>query len=174
MADAVAVWVGNWFKRGQGARHMILSGKTGVGKTAVANRIRGLLSRLAIASWEAGKWPHIPRIDKVEFGKVCFLDSKEFQNWLAGQSDTDALFVDDIGSEVDRFKTGEPAERLREILEEFQFKFLFITTNLMPEDWASQWDARVSDRLLRNSTVVTMREVLPYTEARMDLRKAAQ
>ena len=69
------------------------------------------------------------------------------------------LIVDDIGAESDRFKSGKSTDALAYLLTRRQGRgFTMLTTNIAPTAWASRWDARVEDRLLRKSTVVDMSE----------------
>jgi DNA replication protein DnaC len=101
-------------------------------------------------------------VEFVEWAKIVALEPIEFRIWLAGMEDCDLLCLEDIGAEVDRFKSGEPYERLRELLNEFKRNFLFITTNLMPEQWGDKWDKRIADRLMRDSEIFAMRETESY------------
>ena len=97
---------------------------------------------------------------------VAFLEYQEWRAFVASLDDVDLLFLEDAGAEVDKFKAGEPIERLREILNEFKHKWLFVTTNVMPEQWGQKWDARIADRFFRNSSVVTLRDTKPYSQSK--------
>lgn len=66
----------------------------------------------------------------------------------------DILLLDDVGSEVDKFKTNEPKERLRKLLGEREKKSTMISTNVPVREWANVWDSRVEDRLFRNGALV--------------------
>ena len=59
------------------------------------------------------------------------------------------VLIDDVGSETDRFRTGEPAERLRVILDLCAGKWLLITTNVPKAKFADVFDVRVQSRLER-------------------------
>lgn len=65
------------------------------------------------------------------------------------------MFLDDIGSEEDRFKSGAPSRILGDVLGRIhdEKKFAFITTNIPPGEWKARWDARVYDRLLRMNPI---------------------
>lgn len=67
---------------------------------------------------------------------------------------SDVVFIDDIGAESDRYRSGEPTQILGEMLGALDKKFVFITTNIEPAGWSKRWDGRVEDRLLRNGAVV--------------------
>lgn len=158
MADEVSGWAKRFFNNVRERRIMTIIGLVGVGKTHTAEKMFQWAKAISITAWDGGNWPHPPRIEWVEWGKVAFLDHKEFQRWMDGTFDIDLLFIEDIGAEVDRYKSGEPTERLREVLNEFKNKWIFITTNVFPEDWKIKWDERVADRLMRNSTMAVLRE----------------
>jgi len=73
------------------------------------------------------------------------------------------LLLDDVGAEVDRYKSGEPTERLRALLDARAGHFTVISTNLPPAMWSIRYDARVEDRMLRNSIIVDLHNVPPWT-----------
>lgn len=164
MANDVTEWGKRFFDRASiKPRHFMLCGQPGTGKTHTARKIYQWAKRMAIPAWEAGKWPHPPRVVLFEWAKVVFESNENFKDWLFRVDDCDAIFIEDIGAEIDRFKTGEPAERFREVMNEFKDRWLFLTSNVMPEHWASHWDDRIADRLLRNSTVFTLRNTARFT-----------
>jgi DNA replication protein DnaC len=163
MADLATEWARGFFDRNSNGRKLaVLCGPTGVGKTHTAERLFTWSKRLSVSAWECGNWGHPPKIEWVEWGQIVFLDAKEFKAWMDGIMDTDLIFIEDVGAEVDRFKSGEPAERLREVLNEFKNKWAFITSNVLPENWKAKWDERVTDRLMRNSSVMVLRETDSY------------
>lgn len=102
----------------------------------------------------------IPAVSFIEWSTASTPEKLDERSWIERLSEIDAdslVVVDDIGSEVDRFKTGANIERLCMLLNRRAGKFTIITTNHAPETWHQVWDARVSDRLLRNSEVVRMK-----------------
>lgn len=117
-------------------------------------------------------WAHPPKVEFVEFASLAFLETEEFRLRLAEWSDkdkgTDLMFLEDIGPEVDRFKTGEPTERLREVLNSLKNKWLVTTTNVPISEWERRWDGRVMDRLLRNSVIVDISGVPSYQLTKME------
>lgn len=163
MADDVAGWSKRFFNHNKDRRTIILAGKVGIGKTHTAERMYRWSKLIAITAWDSGNWPSPPRIEWTEWAKVAFLGPVEFRAWLDGLTDTSLLFLEDIGAEVDRFKSGEPTERLREVLNEFKNRWMFITTNIMPEEWKPKWDERVADRLMRNSVTCVFRNLQSFT-----------
>lgn len=67
---------------------------------------------------------------------------------------SDVVFLDDLGAESDRYRSGEPNQILGDLLGALGKKFVFCTTNIAPDGWTERWDGRVADRLLRNGSVV--------------------
>jgi len=65
----------------------------------------------------------------------------------------DILFLDDIGAESDKYKSAENVDALCQLLSRRERKWTLVTTNFRTEQWDQQFDARVADRLMRNSIV---------------------
>lgn len=159
LADAAQEFAILFFNRAPGQRHLIIAGHNGVGKTHVAESLYRWANAIKIDSflkWKTGS--QVPRIEKFEWAKVVSLETSEFRLWLLDRSETQLLFLEDVGAEVDRFKTSEPIERLRQVLDDFKNKFLVITTNFGPDEWETKFDLRVADRLLRHSKIITLTE----------------
>lgn len=106
-------------------------------------------------SFYSCNWSDFVR-ELVEFNNV------EMREDLLGSN---AVFIDDIGSEEDRFKSGAPTRLLGDVLGRLhdERRFVFITTNVSPEGWKSRWDGRVEDRLLRmDATIVDLSHCQSY------------
>jgi DNA replication protein DnaC len=168
VADEAGLFAHAFIRRGEGMnprvlkKHMVLCGQPGTGKTRVAEKLNRWCSNAAVQLGEPYKGRFLC-VGWVEFASVAFIPIEEFRIWLDGEHETDLLFLEDIGAEVDRFKTGEPTERLREILNEFKHRWLFITTNVMPDHWPAKWDERIADRLLRDSKVIPLWNTKRFT-----------
>jgi DNA replication protein DnaC len=80
-------------------------------------------------------------------------------------NESDVAFIDDIGAEGDRYKNNVGTELLRRLLEERRDRYTMITTNVPADMWATRWDARVADRLLRGSVVVDLSGVPTWQAA---------
>jgi DNA replication protein DnaC len=164
MADDVQDWLARFCKcQRDGAKLLVISGQSGTGKTHVAERMKGLASRLGISLWETGQWSNPPLSLLDEWAPVAALEYRDYREWLEELSRIDIVFLEDVGAETDRFKSSEPTERLREVLNACKNKWLMVTTNLLPEQWPVKWDERVADRFMRESKVVTLRNVPRYT-----------
>lgn len=170
MADLVTVWVQNWFKNHSESemnKHLIVCGKTDTGKTETANRIFQFLKHARFTAMEVGGWITPPVIEQFDFQEICVLEDEAFRQWLKDREQTTTLFLDDIGSEVDRFKTGTPTERLRQIFEMFKNRYIYATSNIMASGFEKKWDDRVASRLLRNSEVVELVNCPKWNVARI-------
>ena len=88
------------------------------------------------AIWR-GAWASISSHDK----------NAEFEDAMTDLKTAHIVFLDDIGAETDRFKTGETTSRLCRVLDMCQGKWLFITTNLEQPLIAAKYDHRVLDRM---------------------------
>jgi DNA replication protein DnaC len=108
----------------------------------------------------------------IDFGWLNFLETNDFrlrlQEWGDVDKGLDLMFLEDIGPEVDRFKTGEPTERLRELFNVMKNKWMVVTTNVPVADWEKRWDGRIMDRMLRNSVIVDMSGVPSYQKTKME------
>ena len=80
--------------------------------------------------------------------------------------DADVLFLDDIGSESDKYRSGETIDALCQVLGRRENKWTIVTTNYLIEEWPTAFDARVSDRLFRNSIICDLRHSGSYAMRR--------
>lgn len=128
---------------------LVVSGPTGIGKSHALRRCRRFLANHAIDLYSEGLWPSVPAVVFGVWSRVCELPRDEWEDWLYDLRRAAVVILDDVGSEVDRFRSGEPAERLRVTLEECGAKWLAISTNAAPDVWETNFDARVVSRLNR-------------------------
>ena len=73
----------------------------------------------------------------------------------------DFLRLDDVGAEDDPF--GEVKAVFYQVLSRREDKFTFMSSNLAAPEWSAK-DPRITDRLLRNSVTLDMRDVPSYAE----------
>ena len=98
---------------------LVISGQTGCGKSHVARKVARFWDLHKIEAWSNG-WilgDHLPNSEFVTWPIACEAPRDEWKEWLAGIRCARVVLFDDVGSESDRFRSGEPAERLREALE---------------------------------------------------------
>lgn len=159
MAVDVEQFCARWFRNKAGCdRVLVLAGHSGCGKTHAmrgalrfADAARVAAAELALWKWPPGtmweNWAVLSR-QIVEGGKGIHM-----HELLADAIETDTLFLDDVGSESDKFRSGETIDALCQLLSRRERKWTMITTNVIPREWPKQFDARVADRLWRNSVV---------------------
>jgi DNA replication protein DnaC len=133
---------------------LTLSGNTGTAKTHCLKRVSHFLGMAALWAWENNFWTKPFQHSFINWSDIAEEDRDDNDLYFMEANHVDILLLDDIGCELDRFKTGEPRERLRQLLGHREKKFNLITTNVPAAQWSNKWDARVEDRLLRNGARV--------------------
>lgn len=138
----------------------MLVGNSGLGKTHVAKCLYRYGAAAAASAFDAGGWrKQFPNTGFYRWPEVC--KGFEEKDYSAAQDmfGLGAVVIDDIGAErcsTQWFKD-DATDQLCQILSRREFKFTVVTTNIDPMEWATRFDQRVSDRLLRNSTVIHLR-----------------
>jgi chromosomal replication initiation ATPase DnaA len=128
---------------------LTISGPAGVGKSHALRRCHRFLAAHAVDLWDAGLWRAVPDAMLATWSRVVDLPRTEWDDWLFDLRRASFVCLDDVGSEVDRYRSGEPVERLRIALEICEPKWLMVTTNATPAQLKTVWDARVASRLSR-------------------------
>jgi DNA replication protein DnaC len=152
MADATQDWCMNLARYGKAGRCIVISGPFGCGKTECIRAAARYTRDVRMAVWPE-PWPH-----PLQFLAVNWPDfireqvEQDNHEQMEDLTQSDVVFLDDVGAEEDRFKSGTPARILGDVLGKMERKFVFITTNINPDGWADRWDGRVEDRLLRSGS----------------------
>jgi len=147
-----------------GPRLLVLGGKNGTGKTHAAKQAAKYLNAVAITCMTHGGWG----CERTPHAIFCeWLDLAECEPGRASPAwdamiDADLAVVDDVGADVDRFKSGLPVANLARMLNARERKWTILTTNHPPETWAERFDKRVADRLHRNSLIVELKQAESY------------
>ncbi len=133
-------------------RMLVISGPTGTGKSHVARAARNYLEQGQFRFFErpAARWSSPPCTYFADWSKtVGAKTDEEFEYRLDGLTESKFAIFDDVGAEVDKYKSGEPTERLRRTLElcDRQRKWVLITTNIPDDGFEARYDERVADRI---------------------------
>jgi DNA replication protein DnaC len=140
---------------------LVLAGNPGCGKTALTSRLADFTRAAAIKAWERGGWKQgAPRTLWCRWPAVADLD-QENQTMIESMCEIDTLYIDDIGAEQDPWKNA--TNKLCQILTRRERRFTVLSTNIHPSQWTEKFDARVQDRLFRNSEVADMFDVPSFS-----------
>jgi DNA replication protein DnaC len=164
MADAFGSIAVRWFSNNvkAGPITLVVVGGTGCGKTLAMERTHAWAVTVAAEAWRAGGWGQRLPVARYLPWLPLYTDMSNDDGREAKESamraitGADFLLIDDIGTEIDRFKSGAPVAVLTEILDATKDKFRIITTNVPMAEWPRKWDKRVEDRLLRKSIVMQL------------------
>ena len=151
----MAIWAEAWTRaaavnRRDRGTFLILAGPPGTGKTHVCRRVTRFLRDYAIEFWLSNLWASrssVPAVQYAVFSRIAGLERREWEDWLEDAAAAAWIVLDDVGSEVDRYRTGEPAERLRRVLDLGASRFMLISTNVVGPKWKVAFDARAADRM---------------------------
>lgn len=121
------------------------------------------LSAASFVAWEKGNWPRPFTVSFINWTDIACEDREDEDMLFREALECDVLLLDDIGTEVDKFKTQEPKERLRILLGAREQKYTATSTNVPVAKWGEVWDQRVEDRLLRgNARPLTLEGVQTF------------
>lgn len=153
MADAVQSWCAQVRRHDQTKPLLTLAGEFGCGKSHALRAAHRYVRGIYMDVWPA-LWPEPISIAFVEFTRfakeVTEKDNTEHFDDVAAAA---VAFIDDIGAEEDRFRSGAATRVLGDLLGARERKFTLCTTNIQPGQWRDRWDGRVEDRLWRRSVV---------------------
>lgn len=139
-------------------RILILSGVQQTGKTRLGKAVANYWRLCAVSAWDLGKWgDSIPSVQFQAWSEIANCEPDQRGGVWKDLVDANLAVIDDIGTEVDRFKSARTIENLRLMLEARldRNKWTLITTNVPAKDWAKSWDGRVSARLTRDSYTIS-------------------
>lgn len=150
-ADAIEAWCRGFASKARTGRVLVLSGPFGCGKTRCLTAARRYVRDVRMSVWPE-PWGRPPQYHSVNWSDfIRELTEKDNADVRDDLLEADVMFLDDIGSEEDRYKSGSPTRILGDVLGRIhdEEKFCLITTNIAPQGWKDRWDGRVEDRLFR-------------------------
>lgn len=155
MADRVQKFCGRWFRNNPYPGMMVIAGDPNCGKTHVAKKIHAWAMQVGMKAYEDGYWKKgIPDSLYISWPEVADSFKQGYYLSVEDMMDASLLILDDLGAEHDPSKSAE--NKLCQILSRREFKFMVVTTNIRPQNWSTSFDARVMDRLFRNSEVIDL------------------
>ena len=145
----------DYAKRPGKGRRLLITGENGSGKTHTAKAISRWASRLAIdLPWMMGDMgPRLARSEFINWPMHIRSLYGHFDRKVT-DDDVDLLVVDDVGAEHDpsKFAAGE----LYLVLEQREYNWLVMTSNIPWDNWRDRFDQRTASRLMRNFTLVSL------------------
>lgn len=150
-----------------GPRLLVLGGRNGTGKTHVARALHRYFSALALEAMTRGHWPchEVPHSAFCEWAELAECEpGKSVPAWDSAIA-ADLLVLDDVGADVDRFKSGLPVANLARMLNARERRWTIITLNHPPGAWVDRFDKRVSDRLHRHAAIIEVKEAASFWQA---------
>lgn len=154
MVKLLARWTERWIKAAATNEHpiatrwVLFAGPTGAGKTHCLKNSYAFMRAHAGALWPK-YYRQPPALKWVNWSKAMQLEKHGWDEFEAEVREARMVFVDDLGSETDRYRTGEPAERLRVFLDLCEAKWLMATTNICRQDFEKTFDIRTQSRIER-------------------------
>ena len=146
---------------------LILAGKSGCGKTLAMRKTSAYLIAARTAAADLAHWPSPPSTHWENWPALARSVSEggkdaHMRDLMRDTMDADILFLDDVGADSDKYRSGETVDALCQLLNRREKRWTMITTNFIPSEWAKQLDARVADRFWRNSVVCDLSDSPSY------------
>lgn len=150
---ALARWA-EWFikrasmnDRSKG-HQLVICGSVGTGKSDVSRSVKRWFHSFSVDLWAERRWSHPPKLRLIEWSEVVENEhDSQFENAIYDIEEADIVILEDVGSESDRFKSGQNVSRLRRALSKCENKWLLVNTNFAKDKWPEKFDVRVADRL---------------------------
>jgi DNA replication protein DnaC len=162
MATAIESFCRRWYLNEPSPSLLVLCGPCGVGKTHCAGRVAEWARYVAVPAMEAGNWGmKVPSVKFVRWPEITDAFKEGHYGVINDCNEVSFLIIDDIGAEHDPSRNA--ADKLCQILSHRERKFTLITTNISPAAWPERFDARIADRLMRNSRVVDLNNLSSYS-----------
>jgi hypothetical protein len=134
---------------------LVVTGPSGVGKTAGARRLFQWVQAACMSAWEKGSYPDVPGAAFYQWPEVADGFKGGQFGVLEDLFSIEFAVLDDVGAEYDTANR-LCADKLCQVLSRRERKHTLVTTNLVPDQWASRLDVRIADRLFRNSVIMDM------------------
>jgi DNA replication protein DnaC len=162
LADAAEAFCHRWFINDTRNCVLVIVGDSGNGKTHTLRAIHNFCTASAMAAFEKQNWggEKIPKTFYLSWPEAANEFNEKRFSLMSDALNADLLCLDDIGAENDPWNVCK--DRLCQLLSKRERKFTVITTNIAPAKWNEKFEARIDDRLLRNSVVIDLTGVTSY------------
>lgn len=150
-----------------GPRLLVLGGRNGTGKTHVARALHRYFNAVAVDVIAKGYWrcDEVPHSAFCEWAELAECEpGRSVPAWDAATR-ADLLVLDDVGADVDRYKSGLPVANLARMLNARERRWTIVTLNHPPGAWADRFDKRVADRLHRHAQIIEVKEAPSFWAA---------
>lgn len=167
---SLAKWVERWTKaaaRNEAVptRWMAFVGSPGTGKSHAMRSAYEFLRTHNVDLWQLRHYSTPPSARFAVWSNVVGLHDGAWADFEEDVHRSKFVFLDDVGSETDRFRSGAPVERLRLILDLCRTKWLMLSSNLTRETFGKAFDGRISSRL-QQAAVLDMTGAPDYRATR--------
>lgn len=151
---SLAKWVERWTKAAARnervpTRWMAFVGSPGTGKSHAMRAAWTFLRTHNVDLWQLRHHSTPPSARFAVWSNVVGLGEGAWADFEDDVRRSAFVFLDDVGTEIDRFKTGQHVERLRVVLDLCGAKWLLLSSNLTRETFGKAFDARIESRLQR-------------------------
>lgn len=143
-------------------RLLLLAGNNGTGKTHCAKAINLWVKTVGPSKeWvvKADGERRRAYLDVIYWHWPRLLDRFKEGQWdlVDDMIDIPCLILDELGGGHDPSKVG--TDKLCTLLSHREKKWTVITTNILPSEWESVFDRRITSRFFRNSTLIDLSDV---------------
>lgn len=160
VATEVEAWCGRVIRNRTTNSLLVLAGVSGTGKSHAAKCACNFLQAANMWALDHEFYDHPLDVALYRWPEVADGFKNGDFSILEDLFSLDAIILDDVGAEHD--PSSLATDKLCQVFTRRETKFTLLTTNILPEHWAQRFDARVADRLLRNSVIVDLKDVDSY------------
>jgi Cdc6-like AAA superfamily ATPase len=136
-----------------GTQWMVLEGPPGTGKSTVGKFCVKAFNSCGpdLMTTYGGNWnvSHKPNAIYVNWSKFCQRAEADGDgpDMIRELKENSVIVLDDVGADVDRFKTGANKHMLKDLLDAFDKRWVMISTNVPKSKWVDAFGERAASRM---------------------------